>query len=205
MSKKSTSSKKQSETLADLQEQAAKIYTPCKPITETRLFSDRETILKNLKNSLSMNPTSLIIYGERGVGKTSFCNILLEGYKYQRHNCSKEDDFVTIFLNILTSLGEQFTKGEKKILAEAGYSIGDNNLLSVKAKIGGEEVIKPIADRRLDLNFVLNKFGKAKDQLNAIILDEFQNISNPKIQTQIIEVVKGFADNDIPITYFPHF
>jgi AAA+ ATPase superfamily predicted ATPase len=199
MAKNKSNSNKQSEALADLQNQAAKIYTPGKPITEAKLFSGREAILKDLKNSLLMSPTSLIIYGERGVGKTSFCNIVLEGYRYERHNCSKEDDFVTIFLNILTKLGEQFTEGERKILAEAGYSIGDNNLLSVTAKIGGEDLIKPIADRRLDLNFVLNKFGKVKSQLNAIILDEFQNITNPKIQTQIIEVVKGFADNDIPV------
>ena len=61
------------------------------------------------------------------------------------------------------------------------------------------DVDKPIATRRLDLNLLLERVAKRAGDLDAIVIDEFQNISNPVVQTQIIEVVKGFSDKDVGI------
>ena len=115
------------------------------------------------------------------------------------HNCSKNDDFVTIFLNILSSRGEQFTEIERKLLADAGYKIGSDNLFSVDGKISAEEKEEPIAKQRLDLNFVLKKLAKLQNDIDAIVLDEFQNIKKHEIQTEIIEVVKGLADKNVKL------
>ena len=180
----------------DLQKQAATIFTPGNPITDSRMFSGREDLLQFIKDELTMNPRKcLVLYGERGVGKTSFCNILFENRNILKHSCSNNDTFVTIFLNILSRTGDHFTDAEIKVLAEAGYKIGNDNILSIGGKLGAEEAAKPVADQRLDLNFVLRKFLKANPDIDVIFLDEFQNISQPDIQSEIVEVVKGIADD----------
>lgn len=104
---------------------------------------------------------------------------------------------MTIFLNILSRLGEQFTDDERKALAEAGYSFGADKVWSVSSKLGAENVYKPVAEQKLNLGFLINKFKNLQRAIDVIILDEFQNIDSPEIQTDIIEVVKGISDNNI--------
>ena len=184
---------------AELEKQLSKIYTPSSPITDSQLFSGRQQIIQSLRRHLSIAGMNFVLYGERGVGKTSFYKVSFDGYNIEVHNCSKNDDFITIFLNILSSRGEQFTEGERKLLADAGYKIGSDNLLSVEGKISAEEKEEPIAKQRLDLNFVLKKLTKLQNEIDAIVLDEFQNIKKHEIQTEIIEVVKGLADKNIKL------
>ena len=184
---------------AKLEEQLSQVYTPGNPITKSNLFSGRQELLNRLRSQLSIRGTNFIFYGERGVGKTSFYNVLFNGYRIQTHNCSKNDDFVTIFLNILSSRGLQFTETERKLLADVGYKIGSDNLLSVEGNISAEEKEEPIAKQRLDLNFVIKKLANLQTQIDAIVLDEFQNIKRQEIQTEIIEVVKGLADKNIKL------
>lgn len=183
----------------DLEEQLSKVYTPGNPINDSNLFSGRQELLNRLRSQLLITGTNFIFYGERGVGKTSFCNVLFTGYMIHSHTCSRNDDFVTIFLNILSSRGLQFTETENRLLAEAGYKIGSDNLLSVEGKISAGEKEEPIAKQRLDLNFVLKKLAQLQTQIDAIVLDEFQNIKRQEIQTEIIEVVKGLADTNIKL------
>ena len=180
-----------------LEKQAAEVFTPSQPITDPKLFSGRQELLEQLKGFVNVSGRNFVFYGERGVGKTSFYNILFKNSKAQMHTCSKRDDFVTIFLNILSRLGEQFTDDERKALAEAGYSFGADKVWSVSSKMGAENVYKPVAEQKLNLGFLINKFKNLQKPIDVIILDEFQNIDSPEIQTDIIEVVKGISDNNI--------
>jgi len=180
-----------------LEKQAAEVFTPSQPITNPKLFSGRQELLDQLKGFVNVSGRNFVFYGERGVGKTSFYNILFKKSKVQMHTCSKRDDFVTIFLNILSRLGEQFTDDERKALAEAGYSFGADKVWSVSSKVGAENVYKPVAEQKLNLGFLINKFKNLQKPIDIIILDEFQNIESPEIQTDIIEVVKGISDNNI--------
>lgn len=119
---------KTAEDRAKIQQQLAQIYTPGVPITDPALFSGRQRLLSDLRLELPVAGRNFVLYGERGVGKTSFYNVLLHGFSVERHNCSKQDDFVTIFLNILGKRGEQFTDADHELLAKAGYKIGGDKL-----------------------------------------------------------------------------
>ncbi len=46
---------------------------------------------------------------------------------------------------------------------------------------------------------MLERVARRADELDAIVIDEFQNTRNPDVQTQIIEVVKGFSDHDVDV------
>ena len=143
-----------------------------------------------------------VLYGERGVGKTSLWEILLHGQRIQQHSASASDDFVSIFLRVLEELKEQFTDDERTRMAEVTGSIGKEGVASVGGKSGEEATEKPVAERKLDLNFVLDRVARRANSLDAVVIDEFQNLSKHAIQTQIIEVVKGFADRKVDVKIF---
>ena len=78
--------------LAELQKALATVYTPANPIDDPSLFSGRTELLAELRTDLTMPGSHLVIYGERGVGKTSLWNVLLNGRKVARLSASEQDD-----------------------------------------------------------------------------------------------------------------
>jgi Cdc6-like AAA superfamily ATPase len=185
---------------AKLEKELSEVYSRNDPITEPKLFSGRRELLTHLQTYLSpgMTGVNFVFYGDRGVGKTSLVNILFSEYVVKRHTCSANDDFVSIFLSILSDLGEQFTDEERRVLEKTGLSLGAGTVspiqTSVQEKTSSEHSQRPVASQSLDLNFVLKKLQNIQRELDVIFLDEFQNIKRLEIQTQIIEVVKGLAD-----------
>jgi hypothetical protein len=185
--------------LAQLDQALASIYTPGAPIENPRLFSGRDELLADLRGDLPVAGVHLVLYGERAVGKTSLWQVLLHDRRVQQHSASASDDFVSIFLRVLEELGEQFTADERTRLAEVSSSLGKEGIASVGSKLGEEATEKPIEERRLDLNFVLDRVAGRAKSLDAVVIDEFQNVSKKAVQTQIIEVVKGFADRGVNV------
>src|SRR4051794_31860396 len=87
--------------LAELQEALASVYTPGSPIQDPALFSGRDLLLSDLRAELPVTGVHFVLYGERGVGKTSLWHVLLHDRKVQQHSASASDDFVSIFLRVL--------------------------------------------------------------------------------------------------------
>ncbi len=184
-----------------IEKKLSAIYTPGEPIKEPELFSGRTALLESLRQELAIPGKHFVLYGERGSGKTSFYNVLLHRRPFKRHTCTKKDDFITIFLNILGALGEDLTEAERGILEKAGYTVGTDGL-KVEAGLQLERKFVPLASQKLDPAQVAKRFQKVQKHLDAIVLDEFQNLTNPEIQTQVIEVVKTLADNNIGVRIF---
>jgi AAA domain len=195
-------SARQKAAAAELQSQLATIYTPGTPIDESRLFSGRKELLADLSGDLTTAGVHFVLYGERGVGKTSLCQVLLEDKRVTWHSASVLDDFVTIFYRVLEELGEQFTDDQRKSLTEVAGTLGPDKIASITSKEGFETSAIPVAKRQLDLNFVLDRIKRRASDLDAIVIDEFQNISAAAVQTQIIEVVKGFSDRKLDVKIF---
>jgi AAA domain len=186
--------------VAELQKELATVYTPSHPIDDPRLFSGRSTLLADLRLALPTR-AAFVLYGERGAGKTSLWQVVLHDQRVERHQASTTDDFVSIFFRVLEHLGEQFTENERTNLTEVTGSIGVGGA-SAGASTSEEARLEAVAKRALDLNFVLDRVEGKASSLDAIVIDEFQNISTQAVQAQIIEVVKAFADRRIPVKIF---
>ena len=143
----------------------------------------------------------VVLYGERGVGKTSLCNVLLEGRSFVRYDCSSTDDFVTISFNILKKLGGHLTPTERSILEKHGYTVGVEKVFKVSISEEAEQSTKyePVKTQPLDGAFVAEGLSRVQGQVEFIIVDEFQNVSDPAVQTGIIEVVKTLTDNAVNV------
>jgi hypothetical protein len=185
--------------LDEFQKSLAAIFTPAAPIEDPELFSGRLELLDELRLELAVSGTNFVLFGERGVGKTSFWKVLLHDRRVQHHTASASDDFVSIFLRVLNALGRDFTESERTRMSEITASIGPDKVASVGSKSAAGTTETPVAKRSLDLNLVLDRAAESVRDLDAIVIDEFQNIESENVQTQIIEVVKGFADKGVDV------
>ena len=78
----------------------ATIFTPSTPIDQRGLFRGRIEQVLQLTSALVEPGRHVVLYGERGVGKTSLANVLADflsgpsgSIRVARFNCNTQDDF----------------------------------------------------------------------------------------------------------------
>jgi Cdc6-like AAA superfamily ATPase len=90
---------------------SGEVFTPSAPIDNQALFSGRVNQLNRLIGAVSQRGQHAILFGERGVGKTSLANVLLkilrgsqEHFKSVIVNCDTEDRFDQLWYKIFLEL-----------------------------------------------------------------------------------------------------
>src|SRR5262249_34180206 len=155
-----------------------KIFTPGIPINKPAEFSGRQELLKTIQEKFATTGQTLVIYGQRGLGKTSLALVAFHKRLIVRHTCSKGSTFQSVFLDILTKLNAQFSTVER------GFKQGDSFELGLKdvGKMGWKDEMSEkqsaVAKQTLDPNFVVTRLIVWQSELKAILIDEFQVVSN---------------------------
>src|ERR1700676_4380143 len=79
---------------------AAQVLRPAAPITSRELFAGRVAELRKVVDGISHPGRHVVIYGERGVGKTSLANVLAQvlatlgsQHLFYKVSCDSSDDF----------------------------------------------------------------------------------------------------------------
>ncbi len=87
------------------------VFTPSAPINNQDLFAGRVNQLNRIISAVSQRGQHAILFGERGVGKTSLANVLLnilrgsqEQFKSVIVNCDTEDRFDRLWYKIFLEL-----------------------------------------------------------------------------------------------------
>lgn len=89
------------------------VFTPSTPVSQRKAFAGRINQIVQVTGAVSQPGKHIVLYGERGVGKTSLANILSELLGFAgssprdpavRVNCSVEDNFTTVWSRVFSEL-----------------------------------------------------------------------------------------------------
>jgi hypothetical protein len=89
---------------------AGSVFTPGAPINEKDLFAGRREQVENIIDAVSQRGYHAILYGERGVGKTSLSNMLSaflgrrQTALISRINCDTSDTFSSLWMKALKEI-----------------------------------------------------------------------------------------------------
>ena len=166
-----------------------KVFSPSSPIKKSDFFSGRITQIDKLCDVINEDGQHAIAYGERGVGKTSFANIISESLTniYPiKITCNKNDTFHTLWKQAFNQI--QFSKtiaglGFKPEIKKELVNFG--NTLDINSDYFNNDIINC-------LNSIPNKF--------LFIFDEFDNIEDLKTKSNFADLIKAFSDNNINTT-----
>lgn len=165
------------------------IYTPAYPIEIKELFSGRSQQMADILGIVPQKGKHLIIYGDRGVGKTSFANIIkliFESPELQvaKVSCNSNDTFQSLWHNVFSKLNYNYEEAQKKI--GFGNEIEQTEKSLIFSNLFAKE--------QIDIQTILNVFNIIGNPI--IILDEFDRLNSSLFDKKLFtDLVKAVADS----------
>ncbi|HKX03416.1 MAG TPA: ATP-binding protein [Methylomirabilota bacterium] len=184
-----TLTKEQKERLAF---EVSEVFTPAAPINEKDLFAGRREQLRRVIDAVNQRGQHAIIFGERGVGKTSLANVLA-GFVRQvvlapRVNCDAADDYASVWKKVFAEIElAQKTRGTGFVPVETASTVP---LVETLPKKITPEVVRQ----------TLAMLGRGAPVI--VIIDEFDRLgdADPSIRRLVADTIKTLSDHAIPVT-----
>ncbi|NQW53505.1 MAG: AAA family ATPase [Rhodospirillales bacterium] len=161
-----------------LQLEIRSIFTPATPIRESDLFSGRLDQIDELSEACIEPGRHAVLYGDRGIGKTSLANIFhrriraLTRHIYAtRVQCGPSDTFESLWARAFDELHVKSEDGSERIPL---------------SKLRGTGIFPDDVRRMLDL-FLPN-------ELPIIIFDEFDKARDSEIRPLMANTIKNLSD-----------
>lgn len=176
-------------TIQEKKQLLGKVFSPTAPIKEESFFRGRIAQVRRIVEVLNEDGQHAILFGERGVGKTSMANITckkITNLYSVKITCNSSDDFKTLWTRALDEV--QFTKTIQGIGFNADTK---NQLISLGQSIKKEDDILPHTVYASLRQFPNSKF--------LFVFDEFDNIKNQHTRVKFADLIKSLSDNSINI------
>lgn len=164
-------------------------FTPSQPISDTRKFAGRKDLLRTLIRSIEDQQLHVVLYGDRGIGKTSLLHVLEELSRKARYivrytSCGEGSDFSEVFRAIAADI---------PLLFHADYDP------TADAIEQGGTLSKLLPTGTLSVSQVSEMFSKVSGTRVLIILDEFDRTDFEKFRRPVAELIKNLSDRSIRV------
>jgi Cdc6-like AAA superfamily ATPase len=162
-------------------------FTPTRPKRDAALFAGRFREMQRIIAAIEEERAHVVVYGERGSGKTSLSNILAgkateAGYTVLQFACTSGVTFEEIFRSILRRIPASF-------LAEG---------LGGRARVENFEQLLP--GRAVGVGEVAEAFGCIHERHVIIIIDEYDRVVSEEVKGRLAELIKIMSDASAPVT-----
>lgn len=171
----------------------SRAFSPSAPINEYDLFAGRISQVQEVVNAVAQNGQHAIIYGERGVGKTSLANVLsdflqnlgLASGNSVIVNCDGKTNFSSLWRQILRSI----TLTNQK--AKMGFTSGTTDqTTTLEALLPPGDEIAPD-----DIRYLFQGIS-----VPTVIIDEMDRIRDRETTILLADTVKMLSDHAVGTT-----
>jgi hypothetical protein len=164
------------------------VFTPTRPQRSSRRLAGRQAELSRVFRALGFERSHVVLYGERGRGKTSIVNLVANtarsaGFMVARYTCAVETDFDEIMRGLAQDL-------PPSVLA-APIRQGPG--------LRGCEAALP-AERILPRDIVALP-GQLSGRHLICIIDEFDRVADNDTRTRLADTIKQVSDRAVPLSF----
>jgi Cdc6-like AAA superfamily ATPase len=164
------------------------VFTPTRPQRSARRLTGRHNELSRIFRALALERSHVVLYGERGRGKTSIVNLVAgsarsAGYMVARYACSVESDF------------DEIVRGLARDLPPP--------LLAVPLQPGqhlqGCEAALPA--ERIQPRDIVGLPGRLTGRHLVLIVDEFDRVEDTDTRTRFADTIKQVSDRGAALSF----
>ena len=171
-----------------------RVFTPAAPVSADDLFAGRDSEIETVIDSINQAGQHVIVYGERGVGKTSLANVLASHLISEtgvrpispRINCDTTDTYDGLWRKVFTKITGSVDR------RPAGFTAETKTVTkSIASRLDDKKEVTP------DLVFsILSSIGDE----SLIILDEFDRLQNNGVCQAVTDTIKMLSDFNVDVT-----
>lgn len=184
------------ESKSELQDRSFKLgvfFKPTSPINKESLFAGRLAQTRDVVDTINQPGQHAVLYGERGVGKTSLANMILPKLRLPGGdkiaplvNCMTEDSYSDIWKRVFEEI--QFIADRSDIVLGTD---AEDMLREYTGPLAS--IISPDEVRRL-------LWDLGQDLLVVVILDEFDTVRDESTRSMMSDTLKFLSDRAVPAT-----
>jgi hypothetical protein len=169
--------------------QLREAFTPTRPQRESAQFSGRYRQMQRIIAAVEEERAHLVIYGERGSGKTSLANIVgaaaeSAGYLVRRFACSSELSFEDIFRALLRRV-------PASVMGDRAGAPGRTGITTFEQLLPPGEFGPPE---------LVEVFEKLQNKHAILIVDEYDRVTDEIAKGKLAELIKNMSDASAPVT-----
>ena len=163
-------------------------FTPTRPQRNFRRIAGRRVELTRIFSGIVQERAHIVLYGERGRGKTSLVNVVAtaartSGYMVARYACSAESTF------------DEIVRGLARDLPSSLLAVP----LQENAQFEGCEAALPAGS--LQPRDVASLPGRLAGSHLLVIVDEFDRVLDAPTRTRFADTIKQISDRGVAVTF----
>jgi hypothetical protein len=164
-------------------------FTPAQPVTDQRMFAGRLPVLSRLIEVIEDRLSHVVVFGERGIGKTSLLHVLANlaqesRYLVLRGTCGAGSRFDEMFRRLLEEVPILFLKN----ISPTDHMVEEGATLASRLPVG------PFDARELS-----DLLGQITGTRILIILDEYDRLESEQFRQYTAELIKNLSDCAAPV------
>lgn len=170
--------------IALMQTRVGHAFTPSQPIADRNMFAGREELLRAVISSIENERLHIVLYGERGIGKTSLLHMLSQAASEARYiviytSCGADSNFDETFRAAAADIPVLFHSGFSPTAEQAERGVTLADLLPAA----------PITPRQF-----ADLCSKLTGTRVLIVLDEFERCASRTFRRDVAELIKNLSD-----------
>ena len=163
-------------------------FTPSQPVNERAMFAGRRELLESLIVAIEDQRLHFVLYGDRGIGKTSILHVLSD--------LATEADYLVCYI----SCGDRINFNDLArrvaqripLLYHRDYAPGSIEIEQ------GQHLSDILPQDEIDVSTFGEMLGKLSNTRALILLDEFDRVEGEDFRRSIAELIKTLSDRSAP-------
>lgn len=163
-------------------------FSPSQPVNNRAMFAGRRALLRDLIVAVEDQRLHFVLYGDRGIGKTSILRILTglaadAGYLVASISGSESLTFADFARRVAARI---------PLLYHADYAPGSPEIEE------GKTLADTLPQGAIDVSAFGEQLAKLENAQLLVILDEFDRVEARAFRAAIAELIKTLSDNAAP-------
>lgn len=181
---------------------AGRAFSPGAPVDEFKLFCGRTEQIKSLIKAVTSRGCHMVMYGQRGVGKTSLASMFkhifedFESMRFIKINCTKDDDFGDVWRRSFESIPVLVEGGTPETRVPGRSTIEYNLSQFLPDEVGAGDIrriIEQECDEGFEIVLVFDEFNVLDEDERAVFADTIKDLSDNSVAITLVLV--GVANN----------
>lgn len=171
-------------------------FTPTQPTIGRRRMIGREAELRRILQALREDRAHVVLYSERGRGKTSLSNLVVESLRrtgsiVARHTCEADTTFDDLMRGLMRDL-------PPSLLAARAPNRPADDMDAYDDGDGCEAALPAGELRPRDITTLTQRLA-VRDLV--CVVDEFDRVEDAATRTRLADTIKQLSDRDVPLLF----